>query len=74
MEINTFIGDTVYSEKRNIQYANEYNLQLISKLNPSITQEKRQKEDEFEFNKDTGMYVWKSRHMTLRKAPTGKKE
>ena len=73
MEIDTVIGDTAYSEKDNIQYANENELQLVSKLNPMITQGTRKKEDEFEFNKDAGMYVCKAGHMAIRKARTGKK-
>ena len=48
-------------------------LQLVSKLNPNITQGHRKKEDEFEFNKDAGMYVCKAGHMAIRKARTGKK-
>ncbi len=48
-------------------------MQLISKLNPNITQGTRQKEDEFEFNKDAGMYVCKAGHMAIRKARHGKK-
>ena len=73
MEVDTIIGDTAYSEKDNIQYANEHTLQLVSKLNPNITQGIRKKEDEFEFNKDAGMYVCKAGHMAIRKARTGKK-
>jgi transposase/IS5 family transposase len=73
MEIDMIIGDTAYSEKGNIQYANEHKLQLVSKLNPNITQGTRQKEDEFEFNKDAGMYVCKAGHMAIRKAREGKK-
>ena len=73
MEIDTIIGDTAYSEKDNIQYANEHELQLVSKLNPILTQGPRKKEDEFEFNKDAGMYVCKAGHMAIRKARTGKK-
>ena len=38
-----------------------------------ITQGGRTKEDEFEFNKDAGMYVCKAGHMAIRKARTGKK-
>ena len=38
-----------------------------------ITQGTRKKEDEFEFNKDAGMYVCKAGHMAIRKARTGKK-
>jgi hypothetical protein len=73
MEIDTVIGDTAYSEKENIQYANENELKLVSKLNPMITQGARRKEDEFEFNKDAGMYVCKAGHMAIRQARTGTK-
>ncbi|MGI2710430.1 IS1182-like element ISBcy1 family transposase, partial [Bacillus cytotoxicus] len=71
MEIDTVIGDTAYSEKNNIQYANQNQLQLVSKLNPIVTQGPRKKEDEFEFNKDAGMYVCKAGHMAVRRARTG---
>jgi hypothetical protein len=73
MEIETVIGDTAYSEKENIQYANQNELQLVAKLNPNITQGTRKKEDEFEFNKDAGLYVCKAGHLAIRKARTGKK-
>jgi hypothetical protein len=73
MKIDTVIGDTAYSEKDNIQYANQNELQLVSKLNPLITQGNRKKEDEFEFNKDAGMYVCKAGHMAIRRARTGTK-
>ena len=71
MKIDTVIGDTAYSEKENIKYTNANKLQLVSKLNPMITQGARKKEDEFEFNKDAGMYVCKAGHMAIRKARTG---
>jgi hypothetical protein len=73
MEIDTIIGDAAYSEKDNIQYAKKNELQLVSKLNPLITEGARKKEDEFEFNKDAGMYVCKAGHMAIRKARTGRK-
>ncbi|MCM3791657.1 IS5/IS1182 family transposase, partial [Domibacillus indicus] len=73
MEIDTVIGDTAYSEKANLQYAKKEKFQLASKLNPLITQGGRVKEDEFEFNKDAGMYVCKAGHLAIRKARTGKK-
>jgi len=74
MEIDTVIGDAAYSEKNNIQYANQNELQLVSKLHPFIIQGSRKKEDEFEFNKDAGMYVCKAGHMAIRKARTGRKQ
>lgn len=72
-EVETVIGDTAYSEKGNIEYANAHEIKLVSKLNPSVTQGYRKKEDEFEFNKDAGMYVCKAGHMAIRKARQGKK-
>jgi hypothetical protein len=73
LAVDTVIGDTAYSEKDNIKYAKENDIQLVSKLNPQITQGGRTKEEEFEFNKDAGMYVCKAGHMAIRKARTGKK-
>lgn len=73
MEVETVIGDAAYSEKGNIEYANKKEIKLVAKLNPSVTQGMRSKEDEFEFNKDAGMYVCKAGHMAIRKAKQGKK-
>lgn len=42
-------------------------------INPSVTQGCREKEDEFQFNKDAGMYVCKAGYMAIRKARQGKK-
>ncbi|MBP1966772.1 IS1182 family transposase [Paenibacillus aceris] len=74
MKIDTVIGDTAYSEKDNIMYSKKNEIQLVSKLHPLVAQGKRSKSEEFEFNKDAGMYVCKSGHMAVRKARTGKKE
>ena len=59
IKVKTIIGDSAYSEKGNIEFANRNNIKLVSKLNPSVTQGFRKKEDEFQFNKDAGMYVKK---------------
>ncbi len=74
MEIKTVLGDTAYSGKDNILYTKKNKLELVSKLNPQITHGTRTKEDEFEFNKDAGMYVCKAGHMAIRKARQGKKD
>jgi transposase len=73
MEVETVIGDAAYSEKENIKYSKENGIKLVAKLHPSVTQGNRKKEDEFEFNKDAGMYVCKAGHMAIRKARQGKK-
>ncbi|WP_141434534.1 IS1182 family transposase [Bacillus sp. 03113] len=67
MKIDSIIGDTAYSEKENIRYTKEEKLDLISKLHPLITNGRRTKEEEFEFNKDAGMYVCKAGHMAIQK-------
>lgn len=73
MDVKTVIGDMAYSERDNLIYSKVNEIELISKLNPQITQGMRKKEDEFEFNKDAGMYVCKAGHMAIRKARQGKK-
>jgi len=74
MKVENVIGDAAYSEKGNIIYANLHEIKLIAKLNPAVTQGFRKKEDEFEFNKDAGMYVCKAGHISVRKARQGKKD
>ncbi len=73
LKVETVIGDAAYSEKGNIEYTKINEITLVAKLNPSVTQGFRKKEDEFEFNKDAGMYVCKAGHMAIRKARIGKK-
>ncbi|MVX67431.1 IS1182 family transposase [Clostridium chromiireducens] len=73
IQVETVIGDTAYSEKGNIKFTTENNIKLVAKLNPSVTQGFRKNEDEFQFNKDAGMYVCKEGHMAFRKSRQGKK-
>ena len=73
MTVENVIGDAAYSEKGNINYTNLNEIKLVAKLNPSVTQGFRKKEDEFDFNKDAGMYVCKAGHMAVRKARQGRK-
>jgi transposase len=73
VDVNEVIGDAAYSEKKNIEYTKENNIALISKLNPVISQGKRKKEDEFEFNKDAGLFVCPSGHIAIKKAKQGRK-
>jgi transposase len=67
INVNMVIGDTAYSGTKNILYANRHRIKLVSKLHPVITQGTRKKEDEFDFNKDAGMYVCKAGHLATRK-------
>lgn len=67
VEIENVVGDKAYSSRENIEAAKEGNYHLISRLNNSITQGKRTKENEFEFNKDAGMYQCRAGHLATRK-------
>lgn len=73
LEIDTVIGDAAYSEKKNIELAEKEEINLVARLNPVVTQGTRKKEDEFQFNKDAGMYVCKAGHMADRRARQGAK-
>lgn len=74
MNVETVIGDTAYSERDNIAFSKEHDIELVAKLHPMITQGSRKKEEEFEFNKDAGMYVCKAGHLAIRRARQGKKD
>jgi len=73
MEVDTVIDDSAYSGKDNLIYGKENNIQVISKLNPAITQGFRKEENKFEFNKDAAMFVCPAGHMAIRKAKQGAK-
>jgi len=74
MEVDTVIGDSAYSGKNNLIYGNDNNIQIVSKLNPAITQGFRKEEDKFEFNKDAAMFVCPAGHMAVRRAIQGAKK
>jgi len=74
VEVETVVGDSAYSGKSNIELAEKEQFKLVSRLNPIITNGGRGKEDEFEYNKDAGMFVCKAGHMAIRKAVQGKKK
>jgi IS5 family transposase len=65
--VEDVIGDKAYSSKDNIETAKVKGYKLIAKLNSSVTQGNRKKEDKFEFNKDAGMYQCKAGHLAVSK-------
>ena len=66
VEVETVIGDGAYSEKDNIEFA-KGNFELVSRLSSNVVHGCRSKEDEFEYNKDAGMFVCKAGHMAKSK-------
>lgn len=75
MEVETVIGDTVYSGKDNIILAQDEKkgFELVAKLHPAISNGARKVEDKFEFNKDARMFACPAGHLAIRKARQGKK-
>ena len=75
MEVDTVIGDTAYSGIENLRLAEDEKkgFELISKLNPVISNGCRKEEDKFDFNKDAGMFVCPAGHMATRRAKQGKR-
>lgn len=67
MEVKMVIGDKAYSGQKNTGAAEKGGYELVSKLNGIITQGNRTKPDEFEFNKDAGMYQCKAGHLAVHK-------
>ena len=67
IEVKAVIGDGAYSEKENIEYCEENNIKLASKLSKSITHGNKPNNNHFEYNKDAGMYVCEAGHMAIKK-------
>lgn len=67
MAVDTVIADKAYSGKENIDAAKDGDYELVARLNSIVTQGNRKKPDEFEFNKDAGMYQCKAGHLTIHK-------
>jgi transposase len=72
MEVKTIIGDTAYSGTSNLKMAEDEKIELVSKLNPVISNGSRKEEDKFEYNKDADMFVCPAGHMAIRKQKTSK--
>ena len=63
-----------YSEKDNLEYCEKKGIKNVSKLSKTVTHGNGKNKEDFEYNKDAGMYVCKAGHMAIRKAKQGKKE
>lgn len=74
IDVEAIIGDGAYSEKENLDYCSENNIKNVSKLSKSVTHGNGKNKDNFEYNKDAGMYVCKAGHMAIRKAKQGSKK
>ena len=74
IKVEAIIGDGAYSEKDNLDYCSENNIKNVSKLSKSVTHGNGKNKEDFEYNKDAGMYVCKAGHMAIRKVKSGSKK
>ena len=68
IEVEAIIGDGAYSEEDNLKYFEENNIKNVSKLSGVVLYGNGKHNDNFEFNKDAGMYVCPTGHMAIKKA------
>ena len=73
IEVETVIGDTAYSGDSNLKKAKEEGYRIVAKVNPAISQGFKSEAEQWEYNKDAGMYICPAGHMAIRKARQGKK-
>lgn len=66
--VEVVVGDSAYSGKENLEYCEENEMKLVSKLHPFVSQGTRKEEEKFAFNKDAGMFVCRAGHMAIRKS------
>ncbi len=70
IEEEAVIGDGAYSEKDNLEYCKENNIYNISKLSNMVLYGNSRRNNDFEYNKDAGMFVCKAGHMAVKKTQT----
>ena len=75
IEVENIVGDGAYSERDNINYANENDIKLVSKLSNTVLNgnNNRKTKLEFYYNKDAKMYVCPNGEMAIRKEVHDKK-
>lgn len=57
IEVEAIIGDGAYSEKENLDYCEGNGIKNVSELSKNVTHGNGKNKENFEFNKDAGMYV-----------------
>ena len=68
IEVEEINGDIAYSSKKNLEYAKEKGIKLISKLNPCISNGTSKDDKGFIYNKDAGMVQCPFGLLAIRKA------
>jgi transposase len=71
-DVDTVVGDSAYSGKDNLSFADSQNIDIVARLNPVITQgnlsAKSKLLDEFIYNKDADRYACPAGHLASQKS------
>ena len=73
IEVTAIIGDSAYSEKGNLDYAEDKEMKLVSKLSKTVTHGNGKNKEKFTYNKDAEMYVCQAGHLAIKKRKSGSK-
>lgn len=65
IEVNEILGDKAYSSKDNIDYCNDNDIKLVSRLN-TVVSDGNSRDDEFIYNKDAGTMQCPEGHLAMR--------
>jgi len=67
VKVEEVCGDTAYSGKNNLKYAEQKGIKIISKLNPVISNGNGQRHEGFVYNKDADTYQCPAGNLAVRK-------
>jgi hypothetical protein len=75
-DVDELVGDGAYSGKKDLEYAKENNIKIVSKTNEFVYNGNPHTSRciGFTFNKDAGMYVCTAGHMATKKVRNGGKK
>jgi transposase len=73
IDVEEVCGDTAYSGKDNLEYAEQNDIKMVSKLNPVISNGNGQHKEGFEYNKDADTYQCPSGELAEKKTTTKNK-
>lgn len=73
IQVDTVVGDGAYAGDSNLKMAKAGDFKIVAKVNPCISQGFRPEAENWDYNKDAGMFVCPAGHIAIRKARQGKK-
>lgn len=73
IQVDTVVGDGAYAGDNNLKMAKAEDFKIVAKVNPCISQGFRPEAENWDYNKDAGMFVCPAGHIAIRKARQGKK-